>query len=116
MSDAEEVTKGKSTPMEALKTTLVTAGGRIVCVRCHAKSKRTQLQCGAPAMRGKSVCKTHGGRSTGPRTEAGKAKVAAAHWKHGHETRAKRELASEVGARLKLYARLLGLQWRHTRP
>lgn len=103
-------------PPEILKTTLETAGGRILCRRCHAKSKRTKKQCGAPAMKGKQVCKTHGGRSTGPRTEAGKAMVAAAHWKHGNETRAKRKLASEVSARLKLYAELLGLQWRHTRP
>ena len=48
------------------------AGGRIRCRRCNAKSKRTLLQCGAPALRTKTKCRTHGGKSTGPRTEAGR--------------------------------------------
>jgi hypothetical protein len=29
-------------------------------------------------------CRLHGGRSTGPRTEAGRAALAAAHTTHGH--------------------------------
>lgn len=49
-----------------------TAGGRIKCSRCQATSKRTKLQCGRPALRGKSVCDFHGGKSTGPKTEEGK--------------------------------------------
>lgn len=116
MSHDSPVREGNKMPPEMLETTLETAGGRIVCRRCHAKSKRTKKQCGAPAMKDKNVCKTHGGRSTGPRTKAGKAKVAAAHWKHGHETRIKRKLASEISHRLKLYALILGIQWRHTSP
>ena len=59
------------------------AGGRIRCRRCNAKSKRTQVQCGAPAMRGKTKCRIHGGKSTGPRTEAGRQRVKAANTKHG---------------------------------
>lgn len=62
---------------------LLLAGGRIQCFRCQAKSKRTGLQCSAPAMAGKVMCKAHGGLSTGPRTEAGKRKIAAAQLKHG---------------------------------
>ena len=29
-------------------------------LRCHAKSKRSGLQCQAPAVRGHSVCRMHG--------------------------------------------------------
>jgi hypothetical protein len=32
---------------------LLTAGGRIFCARCQARSKRHGGQCGAPAERGK---------------------------------------------------------------
>ena len=46
-------------------------------------------------MRGKTVCLAHGGRSTGPRTAAGRAKCAEAKTVHGWETRAKREVRAE---------------------
>jgi hypothetical protein len=76
---------------------LETAGGRIRCIRCRARSKRTGLQCGAPAMAGKFVCATHGGRSTGPKTAEGRARCAAAKTVHGRETRAaRRELSEEL--------------------
>jgi hypothetical protein len=76
---------------------LETAGGRIRCVRCRAKSKRTGNQCGAPAMAGKFVCATHGARSTGARTAEGRARCAAARTTHGRETRqARRELSEEL--------------------
>jgi hypothetical protein len=41
-------------------------------------------------MKGKEVCRTHGGLSTGPKTEAGRAACSAAKTIHGRETRAKR--------------------------
>ena len=73
---------------------LETAGGRIRCLRCRAKSKRTGNQCGAPAMAGKFVCATHGGLSTGPKTAEGRARCAAAKTVHGNDTRqARRELS-----------------------
>ena len=59
--------------------------------RCQARSKRSGEQCRKAAMRGKSVCRTHGGASTGPRTAAGRAKCAEVKTVHGRETRAKRE-------------------------
>lgn len=58
--------------------TLETAGGKINCPRCQAMSKRTKLQCGGPAEKGKHVCRFHGARSSGPKTEAGKARQKAA--------------------------------------
>jgi hypothetical protein len=66
---------------------LTTAGGRIVCNRCHATSKRTKQQCKAPAVKGKQVCRFHGGKSTGPITEEGKQRCIDAHTIYGHETR-----------------------------
>ncbi len=64
-----------------------TAGGKIYCSRCQALSKRTKIQCGKPALKGKSVCQFHGGRSTGPKTEAGKARQKAAVTKSGNYTK-----------------------------
>ena len=76
---------------------LLTAGNKIHCRRCQATSKRTRLQCGAPAMSGKNVCRFRGGRSTGPRTEAGRARCAAAKTVHGLSTRqARAELSAEL--------------------
>ena len=59
---------------------LIAAGGRIVCLRCTAMSKRTKLQCGKPALKISKTqkCQFHGGKSTGPKTEAGKARITAA--------------------------------------
>ena len=77
--------------------TFRTAGGRITCLQCNAKSKRTKQQCQAPAAKGKTKCRFHGGRSTGPRTEEGRARCGAAHWVHGNSTRQARvELSAEL--------------------
>jgi len=68
----------------------------------HAKSKRTKQQCRAPALKGKLVCKTHGGRSTGPKTEAGRQRCADAKTVHGRETRSARRARSEKIADLQM--------------
>lgn len=80
---------GSQDPMDRLTGDgmLVTAAGRIRCRRCAARSKRTHDRCRAPAMQGKAVCRFHGGRSTGPRTPQGKARIAARLLKHGQRTR-----------------------------
>ena len=59
------------------------------CLRtqCQAKSKRTQHQCRAPAAKGKTKCRFHGGASTGPKTEQGRQRCAEAKTIHGNETR-----------------------------
>ena len=91
---------------------LTLAGGKITCAQCTARSKRTKQRCRAPAMRGKVVCKTHGGRSTGPKTAQGRARIAAAHRVHGFETRAVRqERSRELAhlAALEELARLIGM-------
>ena len=65
---------------------LITAGGKIVCRRCKARSSRTKLQCAKPALKGKVVCQFHGGLSTGPKSKEGKDRIRAVHLKHGDET------------------------------
>jgi hypothetical protein len=79
---------------------LVLAGGRIRCHRCQAKSKRTGLQCRAPSMSGKVMCARHGGKSTGPKTEAGRRRIAAAHLKHGLYTKTAIAQRQEIAARI----------------
>ena len=85
---------------------IVTLGGRIRCPRCQAKSKRSQQQCRSPAMRGKRVCKAHGGRSTGPRTQQGRNLCGAAKTLHGRETRAIRAKRQQALAELRQLERM----------
>ena len=89
------------TPTITFEKLLVTAGGRVVCVRCAARSKRSKLQCGRPAMRGRTTCNFHSGKgNSGPKTPEGLAKSIAAHTIHGQATRAAREAHARASARL----------------
>ena len=85
-----------------MKNNLFTAGGRIQCPRCTARSSRTGEQCGRPALKVSKTqkCQFHGGRGSGPKTAEGKARIAAAHTVHGQETKAAREERSAASARL----------------
>ncbi len=67
-----------------------TLGGRVWCNQCQARSSRTKMQCRAPAMKGKRVCRIHGGMSTGPKTAAGRERCAQAKTIHGRDSRAQR--------------------------
>ena len=87
--------------------TMLTAGGRITCRQCQAMSKRTRLQCMAPAVKGKNVCRTHGGLSTGPKTTEGRQRCAEARTIDGRQTRAKRAQNAAAAAKLN-YLRDLG--------
>jgi hypothetical protein len=102
---------------------IVLAGGRIRCRRCQALSKRSKEQCRKPALKGKSVCGFHGGKSTGPRTEEGRARIAKAHTVHGTETRQMRTQRSQDDAYLRQLEDLLyatgmctGPRWRGRKP
>ena len=68
---------------------LTTAGGKIQCLRCTAKSVRSGNQCLKPALKSSRTqkCGHHGGRNKGPVTDAGKARSAAAHVKTGEFTK-----------------------------
>ena len=79
---------------------LVTAGGRITCLRCQAKN-RAGNQCAKPAIKGKRVCRNHGGRSTGPKTPEGLTRIKGANTKHGRFTREGLERATAQSARIR---------------
>ena len=84
---------------------LTTAGGRITCLRCTAKSVRSGGQCFKPALKSSRTqkCGHHGGRNKGPITEAGKARSAAAHIKTGEFTKqAIRERSQKLTEMLQL--------------
>ena len=55
--------------------------------RCGAKTRKG-TPCQKLPLTGKARCRLHGGLSTGPRTVEGKARIVAAHWKHGRRSRA----------------------------
>ncbi len=84
---------------------LSTAGGKIKCLRCTAKSVRSGNQCLKPALKSSRTnkCAHHGGRNKGPVTEAGKARSAAAHVKTGEFTkRAIRERSEKLAEMMQL--------------
>jgi hypothetical protein len=74
--------------MKNVISTLVTGGGKITCSRCRAMSKRSGEQCKKPTLKSSRTqkCQFHGGRSTGAKTEAGKARQRAAVVKTGDYT------------------------------
>ena len=88
--------------------TLITAGGRIKCRRCTAKSSHTKEQCKRPASKlsKTSKCSRHGGLSTGPRSKEGKDRIRSAHLKHGGETL---EAKAERSAKSLMFKYLLDL-------
>jgi hypothetical protein len=93
-------------------TNYTTLCGRVICIQCSAKSKRSQERCRNPAMKGKNTCLHHGGRSRGSITISGRARQIAANTIHGRETRAIREERSAKIAELyelEMLGRELGL-------
>jgi len=67
--------------------------------RCEARTRRGTL-CQRPGTKQNGRCKFHGGRSTGPRTAEGTARLAASKTTHGRTTKAERAKAkhrAEVG-------------------
>jgi len=101
---------GHCTARESFESHITLAGGCIRCCRCQALSKRTKQQCQAPAMKGKSKCRFHGGKSTGPKTLAGRQRIADVKTIHGHETRQIRKERQEASLRL---AELEDLMYHH---
>ncbi len=89
---------------DALNKDVVPPGpsGRITCLQCNAKSKRTGIQCRAPAAKGKTKCRFHGGASTGPKTEQGRQRCADAKTIHGNETRKAENDRAKVMRRLRM--------------
>ena len=88
--------------MENPEKYLVTAGGRITCLRCTAISKHTREQCRKPALKISRTrkCQFHGGRSTSPKTAEGKARIGLAQWVHGNETNQRKLERSQGSLRM----------------
>jgi len=61
-------------------------------VRCGALTKAGG-SCQRPAVKQTGRCTRHGGKSTGPRTKAGRDRIAALHTTHGRLTKEKRAAA-----------------------
>ena len=101
-----------------IELSLLTAGGKISCLRCTAKSTRTKLQCGRPALKASKTqkCQFHGGRSTGPKTEEGRSRIAQANLKHGQDTRASKQKSSHVKAKLRQLEDIMYLYGMTTSP
>jgi len=71
--------------------------------RCEARTRRGAL-CKRPGNKVNGRCKLHGGRSTGPKTEEGRARLAASKTTHGRTTKAERAKAkhrAEVGRQVR---------------
>ena len=93
---------------------LLTADGKIRCLRCTARSSRSGLQCGRPALKNSRTqkCQFHGGRSPGPKTAEGRRRIVATHTVHGRETKGARAGRSAAAARISRLVdagRLLGM-------
>ena len=69
---------------------LVTAGGKIKCLRCTARSTRKKQQCGKPALKTSTTqkCQVHGGR---PHSADVLRRIAEANTLHGESTKAAKE-------------------------
>jgi hypothetical protein len=78
-----------------------TLGGQIRCNQCQAMSKHSRVQCKKAALKGKRVCRTHGGASTGPKTQQGRQRCADAKTIHSNETRKARIERAEGMRRLR---------------
>ena len=68
--------------------------------RCLAKTRKG-TPCQNPVVSGRQRCRMHGGKSTGPRTAEGKARVIAAHTKHGRRSNAHVTRVKEINAELR---------------
>ena len=93
--------------------------------RCGARTK-AGTPCQRPAVKQTGRCTRHGGKSTGPRTEEGRARIAAAQTTHGRltkEARAEAKRRAQVGREIRAELRdivreaiaggLLAKDWRN---
>ena len=67
------------------KEGLILAFGRTLVPRCQATNRRGE-QCAKTAIKNKSVCRNHGGRSNGAKSEEGKRRSREANLIHGERS------------------------------
>ena len=75
---------------------------------CSAKTRKGTA-CQKPPLRGKTRCRLHGGKSTGPKTAEGRARIAQAHLKHGRRSKKFVEARAKIWAELRIIERRLKL-------
>ena len=93
------------------KAALIRAFGKTLVPRCQATNRRGE-QCAKTAIKNKSVCRNHGGRSSGARTEEGKRRSREANLIHGERSVQGMHRAREDSVRIRQLAdavRVLGL-------
>ena len=67
---------------------------------CGARTRRGTA-CQKPPLRGKKRCRLHGGLSSGPKTAAGRARIAATHFRHGRRSKKFVEMRKKIWASLR---------------
>ena len=95
------------------KERTITLFGNRQAQRCHAMNRKgSQCRNAVVARGGVSVCRYHGGKSTGPKTEEGRKRCAEARTIHSRETRKARAEHSKMIRyiyELEMVGRKLGL-------
>jgi hypothetical protein len=79
--------------------------------RCGARRKSDGRPCQQPAMRNKTRCRLHGGKSTGPRTPEGLERARKARWQHGYYSAEAKTALREAREALRLLRTLLELRF-----
>jgi len=72
--------------------------------KCLALTRRGTA-CQKTPLKGKKRCRLHGGLSTGPWTAEGRARIAAAHFKHGRRSKRFVEQRKKIWAELRAIER-----------
>ena len=67
--------------------------------------KKSGTACQKSPLKGKNRCRLHGGLSTGPRTAEGRARIAAAHYRHGRRSKKFVEARAKIWAELRIIER-----------
>ena len=67
--------------------------------------KKSGTACQKSPLKGKNRCRLHGGLSTGPRTAEGRARIAAAHYRHGRRSKKFIEMRAKIWAELRIIER-----------
>lgn len=75
--------------------------------QCRAHSKRSNRRCRNWALRGKNVCRFHGGKSKGPKTQEGRDKIKSLHYIHGGYSKKTREEKKKIRGLLRQSCQLL---------
>lgn len=77
--------------------------------RCGAKARTTGLPCKGMAIKSKSRCRLHGGKSNGAKTIKGLKKCRKANWKHGAFSLEAKSIDQSIKALLRQYNKFLSL-------